>query len=232
MNVHDSAVSSARLPPGKRLAVELRRGDRGREGAELVARLRGDRPLHQPHVARADHAHRALAPRLLAQPAQRRQAVGALVERREAPSGAERPAHALHDDLEAALGEQAPVDDAEEAVPAVRGAHEDRRRLVSRRARGDVAVGEQDHAVVHLGGQVAQDLDVAGLRRGQVQRPAEDLAEQAHEPPSCPPAPPETRGPPAPAAYGNSASTSTPASYCAQSVPLPPNSVCFSPSRA
>jgi hypothetical protein len=119
-------------------------------------------------------------PRLPADPAQRRQAVGPLVERAEGALGAERPPHALDDDLEPAFGEQPPEDQAEDLAATVRRAHQHRRlRPVAHVAR-DVAVGEQHGAVVHRRPQVALHDEIVGASARQPHAAGEDLAEKRH----------------------------------------------------
>jgi hypothetical protein len=103
-------------------------------------------------------------PRLLAKPAERGESVGALVERVEAPTGAERPARALDDDLKTALGDQPPEQEAERAAP-VRRAHEHGGRRPA--AERGVAVGKQNDAVVHRDGEVAVDDELARDRHWQ-----------------------------------------------------------------
>ena len=116
-------------------------------------------------------------PRLLAQPAERGEPVGALIERVEPPTGAERPARALDHDLKTALGDQPPEQEAECAAP-VRRAHQ-HRGCRPTAGRG-VAVGEQNDAVVHPDGKVAVDHELPRSRRGQPEKPAGNLAEQRH----------------------------------------------------
>jgi len=162
--------------------VELRGAHLDRERAEVLAGVGRDRPLDEAEVARADHPDPPVVPGLLAQPAERREPVGALVEGAELAAGAERAADALDDDLEPALGEQPPEDEAEELPAPVRGADEHRRLGHLPGGAGDPAVGEQDRAVVGGDGEVLLADDVVRPRARQAHAPGEDLAREADGP--------------------------------------------------
>ena len=160
--------------------MELRGADLDGERGEVVAGVGRERPLHEPEIAGADHADALGVPGLRADPPQRGEPVGALVEGAELALRAERAAHALHEHLQPALGEQPSEDQAEQLAAPVGRAHEHRRlRLVAARAR-DVAVGEQYRAVVHPHAQIALADDVAGLRARQAHAPGDDRAGEAH----------------------------------------------------
>src|SRR5271165_3166192 len=125
------------------LPVELRGTDLDRQRGEVLAGVEGDRPLDQPEVARADHADPRGVPGLLADPAQRREAVRALVDRAELALRAEGATDALDENLQAALSQQPAEDQADQLTPSVGGAHEHSRlRAPAARAR-DVAIREQ-----------------------------------------------------------------------------------------
>ncbi len=146
--------------------MELRRADLNRERREVVAGLGRDRPLHEPEVARAHHPDPVAVPRLLAEPAQRREAVVTLDERAELALGAERAAHALDHDLQPALGKQAAEQQSDELPAPVRGADEHGRLRAVPRGAGDPAVGEQRRAVIHHHAEVllADHIDRLGAR--------------------------------------------------------------------
>ena len=119
-------------------------------------------------------------PRLRADPAERRKPIGTLVERRERPFGSERPADALDHDLKSALSEQAPEQQPDRPVAAVRRADQHGRLRAATIIAPEPAVGEQHRAVVHRDAQVALADDVERLGRDQPHAPGEQLAGKAH----------------------------------------------------
>ena len=120
------------------------RGDVGRDGGQRRIGVRRDRPLGVPEVAAAGHRDPPVAPRLLAQPGHRGQAVVLLGrERPELAAGPERAPGRLEEDLEAAPGERSARTAAPtEPRPAVRGADAAPPAAV-RLARRPVEVAEQ-----------------------------------------------------------------------------------------
>ena len=167
--------------PRPGLAVELRGADLNRQTRQIVSGVRGERPLHQPEVARPGHADPLAMPRLRAQPTQCRQSVGPLLEGAELALRAERPAHALNHDLETALGQQPPEDQPDRLPAAIRRAHEHRwLRLIPRRPR-DPAVGQQHRPVIHLDPQISFTHHVVGLRTRQAHAPGNDRAGGTHD---------------------------------------------------
>ena len=154
-------------------AVELGGRDVDRHRGNVVV---GDRPLHEAQIAGPERAHRPRVPRLGAQPAQRGQSVGALVEGAERAAGAEGAAHALDDDLQPPLGQEPPEQQADELTSPVGRADEHGGRGPVGALAGDPAVGQQQHAVVHRRAQVAMADDVARLRPRQPHPPRQDAA--------------------------------------------------------
>ena len=155
--------------------MKLRGAHLDRHRREVLARpgVGRQRPLHQAEVALPHRRHAPVVPRLGAQPAQRRRAVGTLVERRELTAGTERATHALHDDLKAALGHQPPEDEPGELPATVGGAHEHGRLRRCGAVGGHPAIGEQPHAVVHVDRQVAVVMQLGGARRDEAHPPRE-----------------------------------------------------------
>ena len=97
--------------------MELRGAHLDGQRGQVVPGVRRDGPLHEAEIARADHADSSRMPRLGADPVERGQPVGALVERAERALQAEGAAHALDQHLQAALGEQ-PAEDQPEGLTA------------------------------------------------------------------------------------------------------------------
>ena len=91
-------------------------------------------------------------------------------------AGAERPPHALDDDLQAPLGQQPAEQQPHELAPPVRRAHEHGGRGPVGALAGHPAVGQQHRPVVHRGAQVAAADHVEGLRPRQPHAPRQDLA--------------------------------------------------------
>ena len=150
-----------------------------RHGLERGGRVAAHGPLHQAQVTRAEGVNRPSEPRLLGQPGQRGLPVSLLVaERLPIATGAERAAAALDDDLVAALGEQT-ADHAHLPAPVWRSEKHDRRRRRVGGGGGRPAVGQQDDAVGHLGGQVAFHHHPAVSRRRQTGQRGDQTASES-----------------------------------------------------
>jgi len=163
------------------VAAELRGGDVQDQGPELGTGVARDRPLHVAEVARAHRAERAAEPGLLLQPGDGGEGVVALfAEGIEVAARSERAAAALHDDLEAALGEEAPEEHAPPAAAPVRRSHEQRGDFSSPAPARHVAVGEQDDAVGHGDLEVCLDDDIVGLRGGELEEAPHEPARDGH----------------------------------------------------
>ena len=116
----------------------------------------------------APHDQAAVEPGLGRHPVERRLPVRLLVAHRdELAPGSERPPAALHDDLVAALGVQAP-ERPHDRAPVGRADEHGGRRARCRPVRRVPAVGHELDAVGHLRGQPALDGDVRRPRRGSL----------------------------------------------------------------
>ena len=147
--------------------VEVVRADVHHGGDQFRRRVHGQRPLHEAEVAGAVGGQPALEPALLAQPRHGVLPVGDLVPHRlEVPAGPERAAHALQQHVIAALGEDLPGLQGEQAGAAVRAADQHGGR--GRHADRDVVGGQQHRAVGHRHLDVVFDRDLVPPRR---QRP-------------------------------------------------------------
>ncbi len=160
------------------LVAELGGGDDRAHRGEGVPRVRGQGPLGDAEVARAQRGDPAVAPGLGGEPADRRDAVVGLVERGELALGVARAAHRLHDHLVAPLGHEPPEHRADPAGPAVGAAHQHDRP--ARDARRDVAVVAQHHAVGHRDRHVPDDADTGRARRGQADGPTQQAGDRRH----------------------------------------------------
>ncbi len=159
---------------------EVRRRHLEAERPQEVRRVLGHRPLRHAEVAGAPHDQAAVEPGLGRHPVERRLAVHLLVAHRdELAPGSERPPTALHDDLVAALGVQAP-ERAHDRAPVGRadehGGQSTRRRPVCRVP----AVGDELDAVGHLRGESALDGNGRRARRGELDGGCCDPAPHGH----------------------------------------------------
>ena len=160
--------------------MKLRRADLDCQRRQILPGVRCDGPLHQPHVAWPDHRDRCEMPWLLAEPAQRGQAIGALVKRAEPALGSKRAPNTLDDDLQPALGKQAPEQQAEQLPASVGGAHQHRRLRPLTGVARHPTIGQQHRPIVHRDAQVALAHDIARLRARQTHAPGKDATRQAH----------------------------------------------------
>jgi hypothetical protein len=140
----------------------------------------GHRPLHVAQVAGAAQDDRPAEPGLLHQPLQGGQAVVALAPHGvEGPTGAERAPGALDQYLEAAFGQRPGHPHAEQPPPAVRGAEQRGRQPLAAGPRRP-PVRQQDGTVGHRYREVPLDDQIPGRRRGQAQRPLDQMTADVH----------------------------------------------------
>ena len=143
---------------------------------QLRRRVHGQRPLHEPEVARAVGGQPSVEPALLAQPGDGVLPVRDLVAHRlELPAGPEGAAATLQQHVVAAFGQDLRAQQAERAAAAVRTAdqHGGRRRHADRQ----VVISQQERAVGHRHVEIALDRHLIPLRR-QRPRPGQHLAER------------------------------------------------------
>ena len=165
-------------PAGVGRVAERRRGDRGQHALERRPRVGRDGPLGVPDVARPVGEQVAVEPGLPLDPGDRVEAVVALVAHRvELAAGVEGAPAALQDDVEAALGQQPPGHQPDDAGPAVRSADQHRRRRTQPRL---PVVGAQDGTVTRGDSDPTADPHRPGDRRRQAQPSGEYPAGQAH----------------------------------------------------
>ena len=159
--------------------MKLRCAHLDRQGREIVPRLRSDRPLHQPPIARPDHPDPACMPGRLTEPPQGRQTVAALVERAEPALGAERATHALDH-----TSAPAPPTPARTATQPPDGAHmasaQHRRLSTTSHDTRDPTIGQQHRAIVHRHAQIALTQHIVRLRLRQTYPPSKNLTRDAH----------------------------------------------------
>ena len=158
--------------------AEVRRGHLEAQRPEVVRCVLRHRPLRHAEVAPAPHDEAAVEPGLGRHPLERGPPVGLLVAHRgELAPGSERPATALHDHLVPALRVQA-AERAHHGAPV--GSSDKHGRQLARWSGGVPAVGQELHAVGHLGTQATLDRDGSRQWRREFDHGCCDPAPHGH----------------------------------------------------
>jgi len=123
--------------------------------------VRGCRPLHESEVARSEHPNATAEPILPCKPLQRSVAIiGFVSELLKCPAGSKGSSRTLHHRLVAALCKQAPNRTPLLSSTVWRSHQNDGQSIGSP---GEIAIGEELHAIGHRNTQVAVNNHIGGL---------------------------------------------------------------------